>query len=196
MKKLALALCIVMIAVAGSASALEWENNIGVYFDEAGENFCDALPIGYHENVAHLVVTNMTVDTINGWEAEIVGENVVIAEKTFYGDSFNAGTRPNEYIMGLSAPLTGNTVVLADLSLYVGDDTTPAFIFIGGVYYHTLENKVPALLEYVGPGEAGVAMEAHLSLGGPNDPVLIINGECNVVDTEDASWDSVKSLYR
>ncbi len=121
MKKLALALCFVMLTVAGSASALQWENNIGLYFDEAGANFCDVLPIGYHVGAAHLVLTNLTVDTVGGWEAKVTSDNVLIGAFTLRGDAINAATRPDEYIVGLGSPLSGDVIVLADYDLYVSD---------------------------------------------------------------------------
>jgi len=191
MKKLALALCIVMVSIAGSAFALQWENNLGMYFDEEGSNFCDALPMGYHVNVAHLVLTNLTADSVAGWEVKITtSSNLTKGQFVLRGDAINAASRVDEYIVGLGTPLTGDAIVLADFDLYLMDDTTPAFVYLDGVYFHSLDNRVPAYAD----GNSDI-IEIHQSTGGANDPVMIINGEC-VVANEEASWDSVKSLYR
>jgi len=195
MKKLALALCLMIIATAGSAFALSWENNMGLYFDEGAENHCDVLPIGYHVGAAHLVLTNLTVDSIGAWEAKITSENVLIGSHTLRGDGINFATRQDEYIVGVGAPLVGDAIVLADFDLYVTDDTAPAFLFIGGVYFHSLDERVPAFTD---GADSENIVEARQSLGGPADPVMYINFDCTQqpVATEEASWDSVKSLYR
>jgi hypothetical protein len=193
MKKLALALCLMIIAAAGSANALQWQNNLGLYFDEGAENFCDALPVGYHVGAAHLILTNITVDSISAWEAKITSENVLIGAFTLRGDGINFASRTDEYIVGTGAPMSGDSIILADFDLYVTDDMAPAYLFIGGVYFHSLEERVPAFTD---GADADNIIEARQSLGGPLDPVMLINAECNVVAVEDASWDSVKSLYR
>lgn len=194
MKKLALALCIVMVSVAGSALALQWEDNMGLYFDEAGSQYCGPLAPGYHVGAAHLVLTNLTTDNgVGGWEAKITeGGAVQLGAFALRGDAINVGTRADEYIVGLGSPLFGDAIVLADFDLYVTAEE-PGFLYIDGVYFHSLDNRVPA---YLDGADSDVIIEARQSTGGAADPVMLINFEPCGVATEEASWDAVKSLYR
>lgn len=191
MKKLVLALTIVMITVAGSALALQWEDNIGLYYYADGSS-CTEMAPGYYPNAVFLAVTNSTLDSIGGFEAKIFGDNISLVNIAYNGNALNFGTRPDEYIVGYETPLTGSTVLLAGFDLYV-QNADAGYAFIDGVYFHSLDNKVPALLDGV---DANLVVEAHQAMGDAGDPLLRLNAECDGVDNEETTWDSVKSLYR
>ncbi|MGD9546328.1 MAG: hypothetical protein AB7V45_02160 [Candidatus Krumholzibacteriia bacterium] len=193
MKKLILATALVAMAIGGSAFAqLNWEDNIGLYFDEGATSYCGTAPIGFTH--AFLVLTHCTSPSVGGWEAKVTFEGgVTQTAAALYGLTINAATRPNEFIVGLGQPLVAvnGSVVLADFTLYATGG--PGYGFVGPVYFDSLQNNLPA---YLDGNDPELVKPMLPSLGGIFDPVLIVNGDCGPVENEDASFGGVKALFR
>jgi hypothetical protein len=201
MRRIALAALLVTFAVSGTAFAQDPENpfnnNIGIYLNPAATGSCGAI----EENVqftVFVILTRLTNPEVYGWEAKFTFDNILKLGDTVFGDHINAGTRPGEFIVGLSNPLTAvnGNVIVAELNLMVSDFfndvNTPSNVTIEGIYFSLLPNGQPAYLE--APGSNGVGL--YQALGGTGDAQLSMNGDCAPVGVEESTWGNVKSLYR
>jgi hypothetical protein len=193
MKKMVLVLTLAVFALSGSSFAQDpnYFNNIGIYLDEGAESFC-AETIAPGPVPAYLVLTRLSADLITGFECKIENVGGFLVNFAPRGQHIDAGSKPGEHIVGINdpgLPVVDGTCVVADMEILILDEN-PVFVFIGGVYFSSLANGAPAMIA------DGVIIEAHPSLGTAKDPVLILNSPCEAVAVEDASWGSVKSLYR
>lgn len=152
---------------------------------------------------AFVVLFRLFNPEVWGWEAKIFPDNMLELGVTIYGDYVDAGSRPNEHIVGLAAPLVAvhGAVVIAEIQYLISsiynDINFPSYAVVEGVYFSLIDpvQGFPAYLD--APGSSGVVL--HGTLGHPLQdglPQLIMNGDCLGVGVEDASFGSVKSLYR
>lgn len=196
MKKLLFALTITALLVSTSAFAqLNWEDNIGIYFDEGATTYCGAAP-AVNLYPAYLVLTHVTSNSVAGWEVKITSSGGgQFTSVTPRGDAINAANRQYEYIIGLGTPLfpVNGTLVIADMQFVISDDTVPFYGYLGPVYYDTLGNDLPA---YVDGDDLNLVKRLVPAVGGTDQPQLTANGDCGPVDNEDASFGSVKALFR
>ena len=204
MKKMVLVLTLVAFALSGSAFAQDpgYRNNIGLQLVDGTSCGTTGEDITF---TAFVVLSKLDHPEVWGWEARISHDNFLRVGDTVYGDHVNAGSRPDEWIVGLAVPLfaVDEAVVVAELQYLVNsfynDVTQPSNLFIDGVYFSLIDpiQGPPAYLEAF--GGAGVAL--HNALGDPLDqsgvvPQLTMNGDCWVVGVEESSFGSVKSLFR
>ena len=189
MKKLALVLTLTIVALAGSAFAQSWADNMGVYFDPAGTQNCGTMG-PFTPTPAYLVLTHVATADVNAWELKLLYNNVMQLSFTPRGSAVDAAIVEGEHIVGVASPLpvVGGTVVVADLTLMV-TNTSEAGIGVDGVFFHTLPTRVPA---YQGSDE--VVRELRPSTS-PGSPVMVINDGC-AVGTETSSFGALKSLFR
>jgi len=197
MKKLLFVLAITALFVSTTAFAqLNWEDNIGLYLDEAATTSCGTA--GASQFVpAFLTLTHLTSDSVSGWEVKITASGGgMIFSVTPRGQFINAASIPGEYSIGLGTPLlaVNGTVVIADVQVLITDDTTPTYGFLDHVYYDSMNNDLPA---YVDGIDRNLVKRLVPALGGLDQPQLIVNGDCGgVVADEDASFGNVKALFR
>ena len=213
MKKMVLVLTLAVFALSGSAFAQDpaYQNNIGLYLTPDGWMDPGAIDgtgsCGSAEAdtpfTAYVVLSKLTNAEVFGWEARIVPDNMLELSFTAYGDNVDAGSRPNEHLIGLATPLfaTNGAVAVAEIQYmvngYYNDVSVPSYAFVEGVYFSLIDpiQGPPAYLE--AEGSNGIAL--HPALGDPLQdglPQLIINGDCVVVGVEETTWGGVKSLYR
>ena len=213
LKKMGLVLVLAAFALSGSAFAqdpLDF-NYIGLFLTPAGyldpiahdgSGSCGAV-LEDSPFTAFVVLSKLTNPQVWGWEAKIYPDNMLELGVTVYGNHVDAGSRPNEHIVGLATPLNAvnGAVVVAEIQYLVSslsnDINFPSYAVVEGVYFSLIDpiQGFPAYLE--APGSPGVAL--HGTLGHPSQdglPQLIMNGDCLGVGVEDASFGSVKSLYR
>ena len=201
MRKLAIAALLLAIVAAGSAQAQDpgnpFNNNIGIYLNTAATGSCGTIGEDAPFTV-FVILTELTNPEVYGWEAKFSFDNILKLGDTVYGDHINAGTRPGEFIIGLSNPLTAvnGSVIIAELNLMVSgffnDVTQPSNVTIDGIYFSLLPNGQPAYLE--APGSDGVAL--YQAVGGAGDAQLSMNCDCAPVGVEESTWGNVKSLFR
>ncbi|MBM4131940.1 hypothetical protein FJ250_13100 [bacterium] len=190
MKKLALALALTLVALAGTASAADWfANNVGIYFDEAATSNCGTVA-PMTPFAGYLVFTQMTAADINAWEIQLNYNNVTKLSFMPRGVHVMISPRPGEAMVGLAtpAPVVGGSFVAADLQLVVLNPN-PAGIFANGVFFHLLDIQVPAYTN-----SQDVAYELH-PISPPGSPIMTINNGC-AIDVEVDSFGAVKSLFR
>jgi len=200
MKKLVLVLTLAVFALTGTAFAQDpnWQNNIGVYADEGGTEFCANLGVNTPLNL-YLVLTKLTSPEILGWEAKMIYTNMQEIAFDPRGDYIDAATREGEHIVGLGTPMPapGGVCVVADLTVflieYVHDPANPSYINIDPVYFHVLPYPAPAYLD-----ANGEPTEAHPSTidGHEGGAVFFLNNGCTPVAVEQDTWGGLKSLYR
>lgn len=189
MKKLALVLTLTILALAGSAMAQEWADNVGVYFDPAGvQNCSSAAPLTPFP--AYVVLSHVASADVNAWELKLLFNNVLQLNLAPRGSAVDVAMVDGEHIVGLANPLpvVGGSVCVADLTLMV-TNSSEAGISIDGVFFHTLNRRVPAY-----QGSETPVLELR-PISAPGNPVMIINDGC-AVDTETSSFGALKSLFR
>ncbi len=198
MKITLMSVLMLLFCVSLVGAQTDWpynNNNIGMYFDEAATNYCCGSPPGSFVNV-YLVLTQATSPTIGGWEAKITFQGAGAVPTSFVAryPHINAATRISEYIIGYGAPqpTVNGDLVLMDITLYVVDGMIPTYGYVGPIYYNSSPEELPA---YLDGADLGVVVPMYPHLGGINDWVISLNNGC-VVDTETASFGSVKSLFR
>lgn len=193
MKTLVIALALVTLAGSSFGQAY-WEDNIGMYYNEDGTNYCCGAPPGTFVDV-YLVLTHATSATVAGWEAKLTFEGAWFPVSfTPRYDHINAATRPNEYIVGLGTPQAtiGGAVVLMDIRLYNTDGFIPSYGYVGPIYFHSIPELLPA---YLDGADLELVKPMYPSLGSIHDWVISLNNGC-VVDDENTSFGTVKSLFR
>jgi hypothetical protein len=195
MKKMVLVFALAAIALT-SVSAIaqidpSYQNNIGIYLDESGDTNWACLPLNTPTD-AYLVLSKLTASEVLGWEAKISFTNMSVLGFANRGQAIDIGTRPGEHVVGFAAPLpaAGGVVVVADVQIMV-NNTDPAYAYADEIYFSLLENGLPA---YIDGASAGYSL--YPVFGGVDDPIFIINADCGPVAVEDASFGSVKSLFR
>lgn len=189
MKKLALVLTLTILALAGSAMAQEWADNVGVYFDATGAQNCGTAA-AFTPFPGYLVFTHVGSPDVNAWELKLLFNNVMQLNFAPRGSAVDAAMVEGEHLVGLASPLpvVGGTVCVADLTLMVMN-SSPAGISLDGVFFHSLPTRIPA---YQGSDEQ---LRELRPVSLPGYPVMSINNGC-AVGTETSTFGSLKSLYR
>ncbi|MDX2472477.1 MAG: hypothetical protein QNL91_02110 [Candidatus Krumholzibacteria bacterium] len=195
MKKMVYVIALAAIALTSVSAFAQidpaYQNDIGIYLDESGDTAWACLPLNTPTD-AYLVLSRLTATEVLGWEARISFTNMTVLAFADRGQAIDIGTRPDEHVVGFAAPLptVDGVVVVADLQIMVINND-PAYAFADEIYFSLLENGLPA---YIDGASAGYSL--HPVFGGVDDPIFIINEDCGPVAVEDASFGSVKSLFR
>lgn len=201
MKRLVILLSLALIlATPALAQVADPDNDgIGIYFEPCAMTNCVSRPVG--ETFAWLVITHPTSpEGVGSWEARITTDGpVLITNWTLFGEGIDFNSDPNEFMVGVTAPLvnmyTWPAVVVAEATIYVYDTSGPANFYIDGNFLHSLPERVPAYLdggEY--PNYTTIKRLFQSTGADATIPVATINGEC-VVATDEMSWDSIKSMF-
>ena len=196
MKKLLVVLSILTIALAGSAFAQDApsDNNVGIYLADGAHN-ADAIPGSMLD--LHLVISNLTADTVSGFELKLETSGpVFIAESTIVYPTqvINVGVRVGEFIVGFDGPVPAvdGAVEVMSFSVFVTDDAVSGGLFIKPIFFPSIAS-VPS---YLIDADSGELVEMRQSTGGADDAVFVINSQEVPVATESTSFDNLKSLYR
>ncbi len=144
----------------------------------------------------YIVMSNLTSDGIAGYELKLTPEgNLTYFNLTFPTDEYiNVGTREYEIIVGFGSPLmsTENCLLVGEIDCYLADEAAANF-FIEPIYFASIEDS-PCYLDCY---DTQLIKPLIQSSGDVEDPVLMINdGHCGPVATDEVTWDGVKSLYR
>jgi hypothetical protein len=199
MKKLALVLMLSLLATTASA---QWaQNNVGVYFDAgATSNYVAGIAPGTFVR-CFVVGTGLTAPAVSGFEFTLLteGSGAFVATSIQYPtQAANLAGRPDEYVVGFDGPVPvvdGQFVFMEYDVVVVGLD--PVCTYLEPIYFAS----IPGSAAYLGE-EPGILLPLYNSTGDPTDPtgryaVSSINGLCEgAVPSDEASWGSVKSLYR
>lgn len=193
------ALCMTLLTLRFGPATAQLDpddDGIGIYFDPCACVNCIPMEAGPQEG--YIVITHPTSQMagVGGWEAKIwpVGP-ATVTNVTLEGLAINVGNAP-EYIVGLANPInnpfTYPAVVVATVEFTLLDESTPVNWYIDGIYFHSMDEKVPC---YLDGADYSIKIALQQPTGGPGIPVATINGQC-AVPADNVSWSGVKSLYR
>ncbi len=189
MKKLVVLFMAMLIATSAFAIVDPDDNMMGFYFDLEADTYCAEGIDPFQTTLMYLVVTNCTYDAIFGFEAgyehtggqhNILGTEYV-AEGLNVGDDFNM-------IYGFAAPVpTAPVTLLATVSVF-NMNTDPIFFDLHGSSPSSTGGVLPVI-------QFNATEVVEIGLSAADGLVAMING-CDVVATENVSFDGIKSLYR
>ena len=168
------------------------EDVLGFYFDAGAESNC-LETTAYVTVPLHLVLTEPAMDAIFGYEFgySVTGSYLISGTTLMGGSPIDVGGYQGNHIVGLGVPLAPDgATVLATLSVFVMDDKQIQFDLHGADPPSIPDHpELPVLL---------LADSTHQNpvLSVPAGiPSARINGLCNP-ETDNGSWDRVKSLYQ
>ncbi len=198
MKKLVVLIGLVSLVFSSGAMAQidPDDDMLGIYFDVNATIFCADAPVGA-PSPAYLCLTNPTYvgqdgEAVSGWECNVeVTEGVFILAWLLTEGAVNVSLPP-DFIVGLATPLPWSPVIVL-MELTVG-------VFAPGAINFTLHPSDTPSFDPPSPGYAagddpGLLIPLGYSAGG-EVVCAVINGDCNVTADEDATWGSVKSMYK
>jgi hypothetical protein len=193
MKKLLV--LVLAMAFAGSAFAVvdPDPNMVGIYFDMSADTYCtNAAPYGTVP--AYLMLTNPDFDALYGFEVGYTfeGNGMVLSTVFANAQALDVGG-PGNHIVGFGAPSdTQPATLLATLSfLYMATDMSPVVFNLMGTDPSSNTEGLPTMLLAGGQ----LKTTGFSTIDGMY--CAVINGVCeDIVDTDDMSFDGVKSLYR
>lgn len=205
MKKLVVILLACLVATSAFAATDPGTNSFGIYFDTEGISNCtDAAAMGMFN--AYFILVNPTVSEISFYEFSYL--NVVPAgmegmlfkmgstsifdpDGMFLGNA--TGALSGDYIATCAYPVATAPVTILASHLYMLMAAIPVEMYVD-------ESSMPSLpgapcIDIVATVESDFIPLAWSTGGGAGTPVATVNGEC-VVGVEEASFGSVKSLFR
>lgn len=195
MKKLGiLLLASLMFATTAFAVVDQDPNMLGLYFDLTADTNC-MDGVGQNDMVtAYVMLTNPTFDELFGFEFgyDVLGNAVVIQTVMANPQSLDIGSNGN-HIVGFGTPtLCTEATLLTTLTLmYLDGGMAPVSFNLGDTYPSSNDLGLPTLLL----ADSVLMPVGYSTMDGTN--AAIINGVCeDVVATDQATFDSVKSLYR
>jgi len=188
MKKLVVLMLAMLVASSAFAVIDPDDNMLGMYLDMTADTVCG--PAG--QSNVYVILTNPTYPEVNGVEFgfDVIGGPMYVLSTTWPADAVAiggfAGNR-GDWATGFAAmPTTEATVVCTMLALPLG----PASIVMGANAIPSASPDLPAILVF------GEVTEVGLSTGIGNAALALGTACEDIVATEKASFDSLKSLYR
>jgi hypothetical protein len=212
MKKLVVLLLATLVATSAFAVVDPDPDMMGIYFDLTADNNCLTAP-NFAQFDAYLVLTNSTAAQINAYEMSYtnvffvggvedpINANSFFQFQTVVANGVVSGVNvappgtplAGDLIVGLAAPLPYSDAIILHKWQYGFFGASPGWsveMYIGPSSAPSLPGGLPVV-----QGTDTGLMTVGYSTGGADVPVATINGDC-VVAVEEASWGSVKSLYR
>jgi hypothetical protein len=207
MKKLVVLLLAILVASSAFAVVDPDPNGVGIYFDLTADDNCKMTGPSIPFN-AYLILTNTDAPSISAYE---VGYRIVVPagmEGLVFrlastiangavggldlGDSSNI--LEGDHIVGLAAPLVaGPATVLHAWQYMILSPTVTMEMFISSASQSSIEGIYPVILN----SATSTLFQAFHSSGIAGDlPVATVNIIDCVVGVEEASFGSVKSLFR
>ena len=203
MKKLVVLLLATLVATSAFAVVDPDPDMVGIYFDMTADDNC--LMIGPSTPFfAYFIATNPTPGAINAYEfgfsnavpagmegmVFMLGSNMAngVVSGVDVGEHTPLG---GDYIVGLASALPATEATVLHSWQYMLLAEIPMEMFIFQSSKPSIEGVYPVLQDAAG----SVLYQVGQSTGGPDVPVATINADC-VIGVEDATFGSVKSLFR
>lgn len=211
MKKLVLATMVAIMAFSGAALA---QGTIGVYFDQGATDM--ALEVSSITLLhAYCIATDIPGTGIAGFEVQITADAPLIMSNFVYpaeSGAINLQTPPT-FLVGFSSPLpvADGALTLVDFDVIVSsanpvnwnyytynagdpnDNAYEARIGVQEIFFHSLEEPVPAYLDENGEIlPLGIAVSPEYR----HQAWSTVIGQFGPVATDEVSFDGVKSLFR
>ena len=201
MKKLVVLLLASLVATTAFAVIDTDPDMIGIYFDTDADNNCLTTPANV-PFFAYLITTNPTPANINAYE---FGYNIVVPAgmegmmfrlaDTAPTGSVDVGNSSNvltgDYVVGMATAYPTTPATVLHTWQYMVLSVFPAEFYI----FQSVKPSVPGTFPVLQNADGSILYTAGQSTGGWDFPVATVNSDC-VVGVEDASFGSVKSLFR
>jgi len=194
MKKLIILLMIMAMASFAFAQVDTDLDMMGMYFDVDADMPCLDGVDPYTTQVIFIMITNPSFELLFGWEAgyDLLGSAQVLSTELPPDQlPLDVGGSPGNHIVGFGEPMIMgpvNTVAVISV-LYMDTELGPLDFMLHGADPGSLPGDLPVVLL-----ADGVLMT--LGLSAADGLVAQINGGCQVVSTENLSFEGIKSLYR
>jgi len=202
MKKLVVLLLVTFVATSAFAVIDPDPDMVGIYFDTTADNNCHmtgaSIPF-----FAYFIATNPVPAEINAYEfgfnnavpAGMEGMLFMLSSNIGNGnDGVDVGSHTplgGDYIVGLAAPIPATEATILHSWQYMLLAEIPVEMFI----FQSSKPSIPGVYPVLQDANGSILYQVGQSTGGPDVPVATVNLEC-VVGVEDASFGSVKSLFR
>ncbi|MCK9995158.1 MAG: hypothetical protein KAH56_02630 [Candidatus Krumholzibacteria bacterium] len=202
MKKLVVLLLASLVATSAFAVIDEDPDMIGIYFDMNADSNCLTTPTNT-PFMAYLVATNPTPALINAYEfgyrldvpVGMEGMLFRMADTSAGTGAVDVGDSSNllegDYVIGLAAAIPTTAATVLHSWNYMVLAVFPVEMYI----YQSVKPSVPGTFPVLQNADGSILYTAGQSTGGWEFPVATVNTDC-VVGVEDASFGSVKSLFR
>ena len=191
-------LLLFLILASGAWAVLDPDpDQMGIYFDTEGDLFC--IDASFASMVPiYILYTHPTLSAVRGFECgmNISTEGIpgsVVLNTIYPVNALNMGSRSGNdfnYIVGYASPVpTTIATVLATLEFFYMDPTQ-LDLTLGPANPASLGSELPVILcEDFSLLPVGTSTRFT--------PSAQINGElCRVIATDEATWDSIKAMYR
>lgn len=205
MKQLVVLLLVSLMAASAFAVTDPDPNMIGVYFDTDANDNCLVIGASTPFN-AFVVLTNTDAPSVSGYEfgyRNVVPDGM---EGMLFRLSSTIGTGQNgldlgtntdilygDHIVGLSAPMvTTPATILHSYEFMLLNAAVTMEMFLTSAGTSSIEGPFPVILN----ADTSTLFQAGQSTGGPDVAVATVNIDDCVVGVEEASFGSVKSLFR
>jgi hypothetical protein len=169
-------------------------DGIGMYFDMGGTQYC-ADGVGGGQVLLYLVITRASqASGVSGWEAHVdytVPDGCFEQGWTLLGDGpLNVSAAP-DFIVGLATPFPGaDAIAIAEYGVLVFCADCIEFVV------RAADNpSLPGVPLYAAGDDPGLFIPLQNSAG-EGGATGQINCGCSTVPNEDATWGSLKTLYR
>ncbi len=192
MKKMIL-LVAMMLAAASSFAVVDMDDDMmGFYFDLDANNPCEDGVAPYTTITLYLILTRPTTDFIYGFEAgfDVEGDAIILSAEFAAENFINVGNNEN-IIAGFGEPYPTSeaTLLVSFQVMYTSTALDPVDFLLHGSDPSSMDPMYPVILLADGVLQS-VGLSAEFG------PTAQINGGCNVVATDNVSFDGIKSLYR
>jgi len=193
MKKMLVLMMSLLVASSAMAVIDADPDMLGIYFDENADVNCLTGITPYSQFPGYVIMTNPSNAFIGGFEyGYTLAGNGMVLSTTLPASSIDVGAAGN-HIVGLGAPMaTTEATILVTMNVMYMDTTMGPFSFtVHGSNPSSIDPALPTIL--YGDGDLMSLGTATL----PGTVTALINGICEeVVDTNETSFDNLKSLYR
>jgi len=191
MKKMVILLGLAMFMATSASAVIDPDPNMmGLYWDTNADMPCTPA-VGYPVNM-YIILTNPTGDSLGGFECaytiEGAAQPYILSALFTNPDALDVAAGFQNFIVGFGSPQpTTEATILATISVLNAASMDLGF------YLHqsspaSVDGVLPVILS------DGELMTVGTSTGA-GELTAVMGADC-VVATEEASWDSVKSLYR
>lgn len=188
---------LILLLLAGPAGAVvdPDADQLGVYFDPDADLVCRTEPDpGVFD--AYLIYTRPTLSAVRGFECTVRVESdgsSLLVSRALGTEGFDLGENlggGHIFLVGFYEPLpTTQATILVHMGVFVLGGVQTDF-YLGPANPASLGSDYPLVVA------EDYSLHA-LGYSAPEGPCATINGDpCQVVATDEATWDSIKAMYR
>lgn len=186
------------LAMVSTAGAADWVNRVGIYTDEvasAVRSDVAGTPVTLYAILHNPMNGSTPLVNVNGFEFRLILDGVSVTDVQLPAGSVNAGTGPNNFVVGSSVNFNYSAASDGMVQLMSMDVlcpvAQPSYIYFAPANRQSIAGEMSFI-----DTDAGelVVMTPACTSNEMTDPVF--GFFYDPVATEDESWGSVKALFR